>query len=66
MMASRGVIISAAPFDQMSDDELRRERDYWNRYVNEADNSGPAVGVARDLRTACDAMLARRAQRVMP
>lgn len=48
------------PFDEMTVAELRAERDYWDRYVNDRENTGPSVGIARDLRTAFDGMIARR------
>ena len=46
--------------DDMSLDDLLRERDYWHRIVNDDTYSGLSRLAARDLRTACDAVIARR------
>lgn len=54
------------PFDEMSTEELRRERAWWANYVADTKNTGASVGVARDLVAAFDGMIARREREAAP
>ena len=52
--------VSAKPFDEMTLDEMKRERAYWHRMVTDATCSPRFLIAARDCRDVCDALIARR------
>lgn len=52
--------INPKPFDQMTLDELRRERDHWDEIIRNSMGWNSAIALAEELRLGCDAMIARR------
>lgn len=48
------------PPEDRTDDELRAEYHYWDRYITNAEHWGAAVGLAIECRKSCLRLLAER------
>lgn len=47
-------------FWEMSNEELRKERDHWQNEINNSPNWGAAVAAAIEFRDECEKALERR------